>query len=161
MNQGWLGYAIGTWLITPMNQGWLGYTIGTCCKMSLPGFYRSLGLCEYWMAQYITKQKHIYPIFGFSIFLCERPSSVEPTGWQQNDCYYIYKYIWRNSRLREYWKAQYIANQKNKYTLFLDSLSFCVKNLPLYLQQGGHKMAVIYSYLYMVNLTQPKLTQPS
>ena len=25
-------------------------------------------------------KKHLYPIFGFSIFLCERPTSVAPTG---------------------------------------------------------------------------------
>ena len=51
---------------------------------------------------------------------------------------YIYTYICRSSRLREYWRAQYIAKHKNTYTLFFDSLSFCVKDPPLYLQQGGH-----------------------
>ena len=29
VDQGRLGYTIGTWLTTPTNQGQLGYTIGT------------------------------------------------------------------------------------------------------------------------------------
>ena len=46
--------------------------------------------------------------------------------------------------------------QKNTYTIFLDSLSFCVKDPPPYLQRGGHKMTfILYIYLYIEKLEVP------
>ena len=32
-------------------------------------------------SKYRKTKKHVYPIFGFSIFLSERPTSVSSTGW--------------------------------------------------------------------------------
>ena len=59
--------------------------------------------------------------------------------------------MYRSSRLSEYWIAQNIAKQKNMYyTLFFDSISFCMKDPPPYLQQGGYKMTIIlYINLYI------------
>ena len=49
-------------------------------------------------------------------------------------------YLYLSLRLRQNRTAQNMAKQKNKCTLFLDSLSFCVKDPPPYLQQGGREM---------------------
>ena len=67
---------------------------------------------------------YVYPTSGFSIFFDLWLTSVAPTGWPLNDCYYIYTWTLRSSRLREYWMAQNIAKQKNMYTLFLNSPFF-------------------------------------
>ena len=36
---------------------------------------------EVWGCVSTERKIHIYPIFGFSIFLRERPTSIAPTGW--------------------------------------------------------------------------------
>ena len=50
--------------------------------------------------------------------------------------------------LRENQSAQNMATQKNMYTLFLDCLSFSIKDSSPYLQQGGNKMTyILYIHL--------------
>ena len=94
-------------------------------------------------SKYGKTKKHVYPIFGFSIFLHEGPTFVSSTGWPWNGSYYIYIYIYlyieRRSRFHEPQTAWNIQKQKKHMNWFLGFPIFFVKEPPSYLQQGGHK----------------------
>merc|ERR1712035_305450 len=61
----------------------------------------------------------------------------------------LYTYIYRCSRLREDRTAKNIEKQKTRCPIFLDYLSFFVEEPPLYLLQGGRKLALIIIHIYI------------
>merc|ERR1712212_529120 len=60
-----------------------------------------------------------------------------------------YIHIHRRSRLCENRIAENIEKQKTSCPIFLDYLSFFVEEPPLYLLQGGRKLALIIIHIYI------------
>ena len=81
-------------------------------------------------SKYGNTKKHLFPIFGLSIFFVEEPPLYLQQGGRKTA---FVENIYRRLRLRERQTAWNIENKINVSTNFLNFLSFFVKDPPRYL----------------------------
>ena len=122
--------------------------------------YKYLYITEFevvWLlngSKYSKAKKQVYPNFGFSFFFVWSPN-LQQVSYNMTVIIYIYLYLEKFEVVWECNGSKYGKTTKHIYHIF-GFLSFCVKDPPLYLQQGGHKMTFIpYIYLYIEKFQVP------